>query len=401
MYTISSLKTDIERKIHSTTVDKISTFNELVYEAARNVLARTDPAETRRTVNFEKAMYDNALRYLSPTDLKGDKILSIRPQTNKTWMDRFKNVYGNDFDNYRSSQTFSVEFDSGVKYIRASKALPKGSTLDLMNTVADNGSWNNLSDTSNLTVDTVNYLNGASSLKFDLNPASTSGYIENSTLESQDYTNYENLGVGFVSVYIPDATTITAINLRWGSSAANYWNKTVTAAHDSTVLRNGWNLLRFDWDSATAVGTPDSSDITYARLTFTHDTAGVTGVRLNGIFFELGRIYELVYYSKYLFRDGTTGAWKESPTDDGDIVNLDTDSYNVLLYETALLVAQELQGEDSAFDVKFWERQKKNAWDDYEVNHPSEAIPKTGTYYRMPNRTRGINGWIYRPEENY
>jgi hypothetical protein len=47
------------------------------------------------------------------------------------------------------------------------------------------------------------------------------------------------------------------------------------------------------------------------------------------------------------------------PTADNDVVLLEKDSVNLLLYELCELVAQELQGEDSSFDLKYWQNKNK------------------------------------------
>ncbi len=394
MYSVSSLKDDLERKLHGTTVDKLRDFYGLAAEAARNVVARIDPKETRRVTNIENALYYSVNKYTVPTDLKGDKIIDIRPQTNREWWNYFTNVYSVDFDLYRTDQTFNVESDSGTKYLRASRDLPRGPVLSTLTDITSNGTWVAGSNASNLREDTLNTIVGNASLRFDISASGTTGYIENTGLTSIDLSLYEDIGALFLNIFLPDASNVTNVILRWGSSSSNYWSKTVTANADSTVFRDGWNGVRFDWSGATETGTPDSTAVDYVRITVTYNGTANANYRVNYLVVELGRIYEIVYYSKYLFKDEVTDAWKAAPTADADEINLDVDSYNLLLYEMALLAAQELQGEDSSFDVNYWENKKTEVWKDYMSNNKSEAIKRGETYYRMPGRRSSMRGYL-------
>lgn len=96
---------------------------------------------------------------------------------------------------------------------------------------------------------------------------------------------------------------------------------------------------------------------------------------------------ELVYYSKYLFKT-SGGTWKEKPTLDSDVINLDTDGINILLYELAELVTQELQGESMVQDLNYFSSKKKEAWDTYERSHKSIAYKRQNNYYRPANLRR-------------
>lgn len=57
-----------------------------------------------------------------------------------------------------------------------------------------------------------------------------------------------------------------------------------------------------------------------------------TDLRIDKIVCLTGEIWELEYYSKYLFQS-LGGTWKETTTDNTDYVNLDTDALNIFEYE--------------------------------------------------------------------
>lgn len=382
---ISDLKNRLRQKIHGRDLNKVQDVNGLIYEAAGNLLLKIDPAETKRVINLSNGLYDQVYNYAAPTDLKGDKIISIRPQVNANPSDNFHQVYGQEFSSYKSVDSFNVELNDGVKTVNISKNLTKGITINECDSTTSNGTWTVGGDATALTTDTLNYVSGSGSLMFNFTGAGTSGYIENSTFTSVDLTDYLNFGSIFNYVYFP-TNTISAVSIRLGTDASNYYTfPSITVNHDATSFQSSfWNLLRTDWSSSvTTTGTPTITDIGYVRITFTHTLAAVTGVRVDNLVARLPTFYEIVYYSKYLFRN-TSGTWIESPTsvDDSDLINLDTDTFNVLLYEVAFLAAQEIQGEDATFDVTFFARKRDEVWNNYMINYKSEALKRRSTYYR-------------------
>lgn len=383
---ISDFKTRLENKIHGRDLNKVQDVNNLIYEAAGNLLLRIDPAETKRVINLSNGLYDQVFNYAAPTDLKGDKIISLRPQVNINRGDNFHQTYGQEFALNKTFDSFDVELNSGTKTINISKNLVAGVTINEMNSVTSNGTWSVGGNATGLTVDTNNYVSGGASLKFNISSGATSSYIENSTFTSVDLTDYLNVGSIFNYVYLP-GSTITAVEIRLGTDSSNYYTfPSITANHDNTSFVSAfWNLLRTDWSSSvTTTGTPTITDIGYARITFTHTTAAVTGVRVDNLVARLPTYYEIVYYSKYLFKN-TSGTWIEKPTaiDDSDILNLDVDSYNVLLYEVCYLIAQEIQGEDATFDVQFFKNKRDEVWDTYMRSYRSEVQKRRSTYYRQ------------------
>lgn len=382
---ISDFKTRLENKIHGRDLNKVQDVNNLIYEAAGNLLLRIDPAETKRVVNLSNGLYDAVFNYAAPTDLKGDKIISIRPQVNINRGDNFHQTYGQEFSLNKDSGSFDVELNSATKTINISKNLVSGATINECDSLTANGTWTIGGDGTNLTVDSNNYVTGGASLKFNIAGAGTSTYLENSTFTAVDLTNFLNVGSIFNYVYLP-GSTITAVSIRLGTDSSNYYTfPSITANHDATAFVSAfWNLLRTDWSSSvTTTGSPTITSIRYARITFTHTAAAVTGVRVDNLVARLPTFYEIVYYSKYLFRN-TSGTWIEKPTasDDTDIINLDVDSFNLLLYETAYLVAQEIQGEDATFDVTFFKNKRDEVWDSYMRSYRSEVQKRRSTYYR-------------------
>lgn len=386
---ISELKTRIARKIHGQTLNKVPDVNGLIFEAAGNLLNRIDPVETIRRTTLTNGLYDNVYDYSAPTDIKNNKIIDITAQSleDQTPSSNFNQVYGKEFSLYKGNNTTSVKMNSGIKTLNISKSLTAGATVSTANSLTDNGTWTAGGNAINLVADTVNKVAGSGSLKFDISASGSSAYIENSTLSSVDLTNYVSAGSLFVYVFIPSTTIITSINLRWGSSSTNYYSSTATTTQENTSFVTGWNLVRFDYSGATETGTVVDSAIDYLRVTFNYNGTATTSCRVDNIVARIPSYYDITYYSKYLFRN-TAGTWIEKPTaiDDSDEINLDVDSFNVLLYEVCYLVAQELGGEDTQVDVDFWRRKRDEIWSTYMQNNKSQALKPRASYYRMFGR---------------
>lgn len=383
--TISDVKARLESKIHGSNLSKVRDIYGLMYEAAGNLLLFINPKETHRYAPVENALYDQVYTYAAPDDVKGSQFTDFRPQANRTTSDNFTKTGSEEFDINKINNTFAVDNDTGIKTIRISKKLNAGTLVHDANSLTAQGTWTVGGSGTNLSLDTVNKITGTGSLRFDINSAGSSSFVENSTFTPVDLSIYKNVGALFVWVYIPSITVITSVSLRWGSSSSDYYSATVTSSSSNTAFVVGWNLLRFDWTAASTTGTPVDTAIDYVRVSFAHTTSAVSAVRVDNIIAKLGSIYEAGYFSKYLFRS-SAGTWKDKPTVDTDLVNLDTESFNLFLYELCELVAVEIQGSDSAFDTEYWRTKKAEVWKEYKAANKDSSSKQRNTYYRMSRR---------------
>ena len=296
-YTIADAESNLESKIHSAVITQLNDVYGTMFEAAAVVLNAIDPRGTKRKTSLTNALYDQVYNYVLPSDLKADAVIDIRPQTIRNLTDDLLQVSSRDFD--RNKTGFTVEDDTGVRTIRiAGTELVAGSTLNECDSLTANGAWSAGGNATGLTVDTLNKITGSASLIFNISAGGSSAYVENSTMTAVDFTNIVNTGALFVWVYIPSTTIISSINLRWGTTSSNYYDRTVTTTQDNTSFVTGWNLLRFDWSGVTQTGTPTNTSIKYARVTFNYNGTATTSCRVDSIIGRLGSIYDIVYYSK-------------------------------------------------------------------------------------------------------
>lgn len=383
-YTIQDLKSDISGLSHGTDISHITNLSELIWRAGRKVLGRLDPRETRRIQNLTNPIHDKIYNCTLPTDMK--RIVDIRPQVKRNRDDKMRQRFGKTFDIEKAIQDdiLTVQHDSSRKFLRLSKNIsPAPTVVNDLNSLTDNGTWSASGDATNVAEDTQFFISGSTSIKFDL---TSDGGIVNNDMTEVDLSTHEDISTLFVWVYFPDASIITNVDLRWGSSTTTYWNATETDQYDSTAFRNGWNQLGFAWNGATKTGSPDSSVIDYLRVQVT-STEADTDIRVDNITSSLGEIWEIVYYSNLLFRN-SSGTWINKPTSDSDIINLDEDSYNILLMEVMIEVSRQVAGEDATFDINEAEKDlygtgnRVGLYQLYNKKYPGEAIKPIGSYYR-------------------
>lgn len=386
MRTIANFKSDLIRKLHGTSLSKVQSVNDTIAEAGRNVLARLDPQETIRVVNIENALFDDVTSYTTPSDLKQDKIIDIRPQVNRNTSQQYTKRFIADFGREAQQHDFNIFYKNGTKFLQLKEDV-KG-TNTVISSVDSTTGWSTGGTASNITLDRLNYITGNKSINFDMGTGNE-GYIENSTLRKVNLLETENQNSGFVWVYLPNAFNINSITGRLGTDASNYLYQTVTTTHDTQSFFDGWNLIRFDLGDAQQFGTVDYSSIEYFRLTINHNGIADTDFRIDSILVATGQIYEMVYYSNAIFK-GVDGSYKQVPTLDTDIIQLETDSYNIMLYECAYILSQEIQGENGAFDESFFDKtlngdgRKHGLYTRYHMMYPSQNKKARSQYYSLP-----------------
>lgn len=386
MYSVLDLKNDLEGVLHGTTNNQIQNLDGVINRAARQLLLDLDPQETKRTVEFVAPIFNTVYDYPIAADVKGNKLIDIFPQVQRIPQDVWLQSYNQAFDvmkqNLFSMQNmFTMNFDSALKTIRINAPwLNSPIIVNQIEAIATNGTWATGGTGSNLTVNNSNFAQGSGSLQFD----ATTGvaYIENSDMTAIDLSDYTNQSSFFTWVYVPTGSNLTNVILRIGSGAGAYYTATVTTTQQGTAFANGWNLCQFQWSAMTTVGAPDETAMNYARISLTL-SANATACKVNGLNSILGTVLQYSYYSKYLFRNASTSAFQETVLDDSDLINLDTESYNLLFNMVAYLAAQQQQGSDSSYDGSFFKDAYDKGLERYKAMYKSELQKPQGSYYQM------------------
>jgi hypothetical protein len=389
-YSIGQIKSDIVATLHGTTLNQITGINALISRAGRKLLNDIDPIETMRKVELSTPLYGQVFDYACPEDLKDERIIDVFPQVKRKLRDRFFQRYAEEFDLYKEltigEGNVSVEWNTYTKYLRIQKELPQPILINPATQIVGTGTWATGGTATTLVQDNLNYVFAPSSLRFTLSAGSnpSTGYIENSTFQAIDLTREDNEGIVMTYVYFDTPEDITSVEMRWGSSSANYYAQSVNTDFFGNSFAIGWNLLKFEWLSATTVGTPDPAQITYLRVSFTYNGTLQSNIRVNSITSQLGVIYLMKYYSKFLYRDSITGAFKEMFTTDADFINLDITSYNIFINLCAYFAVQQQASNNGPFDAQFFLNEYEKEKDRYVKKIRSQTIKPQGQYYKMP-----------------
>jgi len=381
------------RYLHGTTLDQVVNPLDLIYDSGQQLLLDLDPQETKRIAQIP--IFNSVYDYACPTDLKGNAAIDIFPQVNRQWSDYYFQQYNQQFDLSKLTtlqDSFTVLFNSSTKSLRINApTLTAPTSLNQVSDTSNNGTWT--ADgviATGLTTNNTNYQSGGGALQFNL--VTGTGYIVNSTSASVDISSMLNQGSLFCYVYMPTGSEFTSVTLTWGSSATANYAVTVTTNQLGVAFNNGWNLLQFPWLGATVTGSPDDTDIVYLQVSCTV-TATQTGVLVNNIFAGMPLLCNIEYYSKYLYRSSTTGTFQETPTDPADLVNLDTETFNLLVSQCAYQLAQQTQGVDAlSYDANYFLSRYNAGVERYKALYKSEKQLTQATYYSMP--PRGYNGTV-------
>lgn len=384
-YTIQSLKSDLTGILHGTTLNQITGLDNLIYRAARDVLLDVDPMETKKDSIMASAIYDQVYDYPLPADVKGNRIIDVYPTGKRTQADNYAQRTDKDFDLSKgtpSRDQFAIKYNNGIKTIRIDdNNEPQGIVLDTADSVTG---WNATSTASNVRINNQNYVSGSGSVNFDLSAGAnpSTGYVSKTLTTAIDLSTHLNQSSLFFWLYFPAGADITSVNIRWGKDSSNYYSRVLTVTQTETTIQNGWNLFKADWNGSTVVGSPTSS-ISYLYVGVTYNGNAQTAVGLDNIISEMGSFYHINYYSKYIFRDSATGAFQETVTADTNLINLDTETYNLLFYKVGYLAVQQQQGLDASFyDGNFTDTNYKNALSRYRTLYKSDVQAPYKTYYQ-------------------
>ena len=374
-YTRSNLTDDLGSNTGS-----VYNFLRILNRAARFVVSDIDLRSTKRRAYLSPVLHEDLFDYQAPSDLKEQAIIDVRRIADRTIDDKFNLVTSEYFDRHKeyNKNLIAIEDRDFLKKLRISVELRSEdgaqALIHEMDSLTADGTWSVTLDASNLTLDEDVFVMGEASLNFDMDQAgttTTAGYITNSDFDDVDLSGYED-GSVFVFVYAPTITGLDGFTLRIGNDASNYFSKQVTVTNENLAFHTGWMLLRFDLATATETGTVDFETIDYVRLAIDkgNDSLESTDWRVDYIIARRGIQHEVWYYTKYPWQT-SAGVYIENSTATGDLLNCDTEEYELFILKGKELIAQDLKEFD---DMKEYARQYKEKKENYESNYKSERL---------------------------
>ena len=390
-YTVYNIAVDVTKKLHGASIHDLESSLD---EARRKMIAYIKPPEMVRSAYMEQALYDQVNKYAVAEDLKYDNIIEVKmlpAYRNVDTMSRpLELVYRRQFDQKRRDgrNVLNITNENGVKYAQINH--PKGLRqcqhlcLNSFDSLTQNGTWNVGGNVTNLRLDQLNHITGCASLAFDIDISSTTGFIENNTMQAVDISAYLNTGAAFSWLSLPIPAGMVSVMLTIRSSLSDYYTSTVNQPHDNNIFINDWNLLKFMLNNLQSSGNPNPTAINYIRFDFT--TTGIQAMPNNNIdtlAVRKGVVYQYLYNSQYCIIDPLTRAWKQFTTANSDILPLEEDTYEILMLETALVEQEYLFANNfgSSTDITEIKSKLYDKYAQYKLTHTDESMETTEHTY--------------------
>jgi len=399
----SDLRTAVNDEVHGTVNPGATTQEDrILRRAVRFVVNDIDLRSTKRRAMLSlsgandianegvQGNYSSAVRtdigeemddywFHAPFDLKGNALIDIQNRYAKRA--QYEMVFEEEFQRKKTAGASIVATKDGSsvrQLLVGGIADTTQTTLHNCDTVAGDGTWTAAGDASSAATITSNYIDGVGAVSFTLITAAATGTLTNSDMTAVDLSGSTSDSI-YMWVYVPMATGLTSFALKWGSSASAYYSYTVTQTHDATTFHKGWNLLRFPYIGATETGTVDDENIDYIQLTVVKGATntGTTGWIMDGIRAQKDTEHDVIYYSKYGWQN-TSGVYMEESTADGDLLNCDSDEFELMVLKGAEYVSRGVlnSAEDAQEFAQAYERKKQT----YTMDSPSERMTITYGY---------------------
>lgn len=404
--TVGQFKTHLTGMLHGGTLKKVRNFEQAMQRATNTMLARIDPIDTFRTMPLSNTVHDNEFSYALPNDFK--KLIDLYPQDKRQLWDTANRTYAERFDLRKMlvNKSLSIEGSEGTKIIRINWKSHKPVVINQLDSVTANGTWVAAGSATNVKTDTINFVSGNGSVKFDL--VATGDGIQNTTMSSIDLTTQDQVADFFYWFRIKnsvDLAKLTGVSLIWGNDlTTKYWTGVQQLLQaDGTTFQVGWNQVMIPWSTATQTGTVDPSKIDSLKA-YVAASGAITQINIDNVVCAVGRNFELKEYSKYVLKDSSTGAWKPLSTSDDDIIVLDDDVIQIFILETLIASAQQMEGTDSGFDVSWattelygppmrrgFTTTQTGLYARYRMEYPSQSKKAIGSY-GTPNMRRYNRG---------
>lgn len=388
--TYADLKASINARIHNK-MGLVATPRVLINDAVTEV-NNLKLRSTKRSAPLTPNLFNDIYQYTAPSDLKGNNIIGIQPQSmNRSRHRIWELVTEEEFDirKQTSDCLIAVADHTFLRTILVSaqqEGLRQATLASLQGTSGDsstNASWTAFGNASNLATDTYNFIKGSGSLQFDLTAGGTTAGIELGSVNTFDLTSYKSGSSAFTWLYMNTASLATNVKIRLGSSATDYYEMTATSANGG-AFSNGWNLIRFDFNNKTTTGTPVDSSCDYIAIFITKLNASAdTSWRLNSLEVKQGEISNLIYYSSKPWQS-SAGTLLDKSTADDDYIVCDEDEWNLFVekgVEVLGLAAREYNDSQMATRRYGDAQAGVGLAGEYKRNYPTESLNLTSTYY--------------------
>lgn len=386
--TVSELKDSIAGLLSGVDLNNVDNVNGAIERAVRKLVQRAAVPEASATQNLN--LYSGVFNYPCDDKIFGTAINDIKPQGNTRSVTNY--VYKKppaDFDrtkgfNWNGTQA-SFGYVNGDPIIQISSVLTQQKiNIDPMN---ETTGWTAAGSASGLARDTAVYYESPASLRFILTGSST-GTLTKTLTSTLDMTSYEDVGVAFLALRIPDGATasnLTSLTLKLGSDSGNYNDVSDTEGFLGAWVAGEWLLVAFDFAGASQTGTPNWAAIDYVQISFAH-TGTFTNIRVGGLWIALPTPVQILYQTAAVFKAGTA-ATSETITDSDDSIILSNPAYTLLEYEGAISVLQQTGASEDSQVMQGFKKDLNGDGSDvglyarFRGDNPSQQLRTIGNWY--------------------
>lgn len=384
------LNTKIHGRIDNLNLNDTNTERDLINSAVRTTLSEIDLRGSIREAVLVPNLMDNQYDYVLPTDVKGDKIIDLRPQNtdSRGEFETYDLVTPSEFDRRKKIEKgiYTILNDDLTRFLRVAADVDDVTVvISELETVNNPDTWEGIGNTadSDVKTDADDFIQGDGAVRFSDTAVGAGDSvigIENRAISPFNISPFLARGSFFVYGKLDTGdSSINTINIRLGSDSSNYYSFSDSTQNDCSAFQTGWNLLRTDASSRVTTGTPVDTAIDYAAIFWGRDSGTHldTDFAFDYLIAKRGKYYNLSYYSRNVWQDTTFTRVENSTADSQELVLLN-DEIEVVSAKAAELASQFLRdNEDAGYWNKEYERLKGN----YLLSHPSQANVMTYHYY--------------------
>ena len=383
MYSIGNLKDGVAGLLSGTNLDKVTGLYKVFERQARVLVQKADVPEASEKTPI--TLYSDLYTYPAPSRIFGGALVDIRPQgISRGFIDSVQKMPIEQFDRQKAyalrGYKVAFETEDGIPLIRIATAVPMPAVLiDGMS----EDDWTIGGSLTALAEDRTVYYEQPGSLRFTLTGSST-GTLEKTLSSQLNLTNYEDVGVVFLAIRIPDGATasdLTSVGIRIGNSSTVYDSVTSTTGFLGAWTAGKWLVVALDMAASTSTGTPDWDNIDYVQIRLAH-TGTFTNFRVGRLWIALPSPHEIIAQTSAIFlENGTRGL---TITDDDTQIVLNDAAFNLYEHECALGVALQTKQSKQATALKailYGEGNEPGLYTTYRGDNPSEEVRMVGSYY--------------------
>lgn len=307
MPTIADLKEDVSAILTGVDLDDVPNVYGSFERAVSTFIQKAPVLEASGRDPI--MLYDGVTDYLAPATIFGGALVDIRPQgvPRNAWDDVQKMPILR-FDlskNYCTPSGYRVTFESRKQNIimRIAQGFANRSiTLDSM---TDTDGWVLSGNGTGLAQDTTVFYHQPGSLRFNLPVSGSQAILTKNLSSALDLSNYQGVGVAFLAIYMPNATDISSVAVKIGSSPTDYYEISETEGFLGAFYVNDFFLIAYDLAGVLPTGSPDFSAVDYIQVLVNYDGIAIPNVRVGDFFISLPSAHEVLFYSPAVFVNGT------------------------------------------------------------------------------------------------